>query len=643
MLFKWLKGGEIAQVGTSLAEHVVELLDPAARGGRAGKPAAKPDLQEFLQKFLQQVDRETRALKLNIFTRARLANTFKWRLLEKDVEAPVVDELTRALVLRVSAPASSPLTTPGAVAPLRRRSARDVQALLARGNELLQGHDNAEALECYQELLQLDSRNAAAHNGMGAALAQLGRFAEAEEEFRRAIGIRSGYAEAYFNLAGVLQVTGRYYETETPLRRALKLRPSYVAARVRLGMCLVLLGRLDEGRDCYEKALKVAPRNSDALMGLGQIQALEGRFAEAEAAYRAALEADPAAAYAWAALAGLRKMSTADAPWVKRAEELAGSGLSLTGESTLRFAIGKYYDDVGEFAKAFRNFQRANELSKTRAQPYDRKGHVAFVNDLIRVYSAETLAQTHSGASDSERPVFVVGMPRSGTSLVEQIIASHPAARGAGELNFWSATAHKHEDALRHGLLAEPLRKKLAQQYLRELTAACGEAERVVDKAPVNADYLGLIHSVFPRARILWLRRDPIDTCLSCYFQQFPPTINYAMDLTDLAHYYKEHQRLMTHWRRVLPAQTLLEVPYAELTAEQEKWSRTIVEFIGLPWDERCLQFHATVRPVSTASVWQVRQKMYRSSVGRWHNYRKFIGPLLELSDTQTSSSVRTA
>ena len=154
-----------------------------------------------------------------------------------------------------------------------------------------------------------------------------------------------------------------------------------------------------------------------------------------------------------------------------------------------------------------------------------------------------------------------------------------------------------------------------------------------MDKAPINSDYLGAIYSVFPNARIIHIGRDPIDTCLSCYFQQFSATMNYAVDLSDLAHYYVEHRRLMQHWRAVLPRESILEVPYAELVADQELWTRRILEFLGLDWDERCLDFHKTERDIATASAWQARQKIYTGSVGRWRNYQKFIGPLLKLRD----------
>jgi hypothetical protein len=224
-------------------------------------------------------------------------------------------------------------------------------------------------------------------------------------------------------------------------------------------------------------------------------------------------------------------------------------------------------------------------------------------------------------------------MPRSGTSLVEQIIASHPVAFGAGELPFWDEAVTVHSAEVRQGMLNEATRQKLAEAYLRVLANHSTDALHVVDKTPINADFLGVIHSVFPNARIIYMQRDPIDTCLSCYFQQFMTGLNFTLDLSDLAHYYREHQRLMTHWRAALPPGSILDVPYAELVADQETWTRKILEFLGLEWDERCLEFHKIKRSVVTASAWQVRQKIYGNSVDRWRNYEKFIGPLKGLRD----------
>jgi hypothetical protein len=229
-------------------------------------------------------------------------------------------------------------------------------------------------------------------------------------------------------------------------------------------------------------------------------------------------------------------------------------------------------------------------------------------------------------------------MPRSGTSLVEQILASHPSVKGAGELPFWSSTQIDPESIAGPNGLDESTIKKLAADYLRLLEAQVGDAQHIVDKAPANSDNLGLIHSVFPKARIIYMQRDPIDTCLSIYFQRLAVSLNFTMDLSDLAHYFREHQRLMVHWRSVLPPGSILDVPYAELVTDQEGWTRRILDFVGLEWDDRCLNFHATKRAVATSSAWQVRQKIYGGSVERWRNYKRFISPVLSLKDHQEIS-----
>jgi tetratricopeptide (TPR) repeat protein len=625
MLLRWFDSREATEVGAALADDFVLQTDQK----RTKSAAAGKEPQKVLNKFLQRVDRDARPLRLNAFKKAKLANSFKWRLLEKGVEAQIVEELTQALVMRLSAkPAGS------GVEPAHLPAARNIRALLAEGNNFMTQAAYEEAVLCYRDVLLVDSRNVGARNNIGAALCKLGRYKEAEEHFRRAIHIRAGDPQAHSNLGAVIRWRGRIGESEMPLRRALKLKPTYVDAQINLSVTLFQLGRLRDAKGVLEKTLKIAPRNVAALVGMGQIAGPEGRLADAQTLFERALEIDPKSHDAWAALVWLRRMTPADAAWLQRAEQIAAGGLAPHEEATVRFAIGKYCDDVGDFARAFRSYQRANELHKVAAEPFDREGCTRFVDDMMRVCTRETLSHARDGAADSMQPVFVVGMPRSGTSLVEQIIASHPAARGAGELGFWSAAMRRHETVFRQELPGEALTRNLAAGYLRVLAEHAANAPRVVDKAPFNAQYLGVIHAVFPRARVIYLRRDPIDSCLSCYFQQFSQDLDFTMDLSDLAHYYREHQRLVAHWRSVLPAETLLEVPYAALVADQETWTRKIVSFLGLEWDARCLDFYRTERTVSTASYWQVRQKIYQSSVGRWRNYEKFIAPLLSLRDT---------
>ena len=636
-MLNWLNAREATEVGTALADDFVLQNKPEAAGSHAAGPEGK-QLQKFLQRFLQRVDQETRPLKLNVFKRAKLANSFKWRLLERGVEKPLVEELTHALVLQLTggkAGAARPEKSAGG--PSARAAGDTAQTLFAKGNAHMARGEHAEAVVCYQDSVRLDARNALARNNLGVALCRVGEYQAAEEQFRRAIGIRANNPDAHFNLGTLMRVRGQIVESEMPLRRAVKLKPGYVEAQVSLASSLTVLGRLQEARELLEKALKLDRRHVQALHSLGFIEAHEGRFAEAEALFKSAQQIDPKAPDVWVGLAELRRMTPAEAAvWLKGAQASADDHLEPLAEARIRFSIGKCYDDIGDYGRAFRSYQRANELMKTGAPAYDREARKRLVDGLIRVYTREALCGAAKGAADSALPVLVAGMPRSGTSLVEQIIASHPAARGAGELRFWGQAFHKHATRLLQELPDRALRSQLAEGYLQTLARGAKGALRVVDKSPFNADYLGVIHLAVPKARLIYVQRDPIDTCLSCYFQDFPPALNFTLDLADLAAYYREHQRLVAHWRSALPPGTLLEVPYAELIADQETWTRRIVEFLGLEWDERCLDFHRTERSVLTASYWQVRQRIYASSIGRWRNYQKFIGPLLELEDTGT-------
>jgi tetratricopeptide (TPR) repeat protein len=400
-----------------------------------------------------------------------------------------------------------------------------------------------------------------------------------------------------------------------------------------LGLMLFSLGRFDKAEACFRRTLDIKPDHVEALLKMGHIVSFNGCFDEANTYFLRSLAIKPKLPTAWAALTGLRKMTSADAAWLSTAKKIIRDGIPPLQESCLRFAKGKYCDDVKNFDRAFQHYLYANKLSKTAAKKYDRQKQTLFVDELIQTCNRERMSGLKAGASASIRPIFIVGMPRSGTSLVEQIIASHPQSVGAGELHFWSNAFNTHKNAAMKATFEESLLSKLADEYLRLLSDFSTTAMYVVDKMPGNFAYLGLIHSVFPNARIIHLQRNPIDVCLSCYFQDFTAVHNFTNDLADLAHYYREYHRLMNHWRTVLPPDIFLDVPYEALVHDQEAWSRKIVEFIGLKWDQRCLAFYETERRVATASKWQVKQKMYRSSVERWRNYEKFVGPLMGLME----------
>jgi tetratricopeptide (TPR) repeat protein len=625
MILAWLNGREAAEVGAALADEFAPKTEAGvAKGSRQGGGSGSMDL------LLRRADSDVRPLQLNFYKKAKFANAFKWRLIENGVARETADGVTQSLVLHLSQNQIPALSLNSADAPAGRPDRAKAQQLFNRGNKFFEQGAHAEAAALYEQAFELDSSLAEALSNLGSALSHLGRYEEAEQCFREAMAIKPNLSDPYTNLGVLLRQQSYLSDSEASLRRALKLRPTDLDARMNLGLTLVFLGRLRDARGCFAKVLKATPRNAFALFGMGQIAMAEGQFEDAETTFKHIIEINPKMTNAWAALPLTRKMTKADGEWLKGAEEIATSKIHPLEEANLRFGMGKYCDDVNDFANAFKNFKRGNELLKTSAEDYDRKERSNLIDQLIRVYSREAISKIGSAGSSSAKPVFVVGMPRSGTSLAEQIIASHPAANGAGELTFWASPALR-EAGITRGVLMETERPKVAEEYLRILESASGNASRVVDKAPVNSDFLGLIYSVFPNARVIYMQRDPIDTCLSCYFQQFLTGVNFTFDLSDLVHYCREHQRIMAHWRAVLPPGFILDVPYEELVADQETWSRKMLNFIGLEWDARVLEFHTNKRHVNTASAWQVRQKIYRTSVARWHNYEKFIGPLKTL------------
>jgi tetratricopeptide (TPR) repeat protein len=633
ILDRFINSREAVDIGAALADQYTRCIAQCATMPDAGKKS-KNVQDEALQEILRRADEEVRPRRLNFYKRAKFANSFQWRSIENGVDKDTAEQITQILIVHLAVNGSGLAQEGTARAATPDRSTRvSAQHLLTRGNQCTAQGAYTDAIGWYQDSIEFDPRNIAAHNNLGAALLKMGRTGEAERHFREALRIAPAFPDAYSNLGNLLRWRGRTLESESSLRRALRLNPRLVEARINLGLTLVFMSRTREAKSQLKKALKIAPRNADALYALAFVAKTEGRFDDADSYYKRALEVNPKMSAAWAALVGLRNMTAADSAWLDRAEDAAGRAIAPLDETELRFAMGKYCDDVGDFDRAFKNFKRANDLWRSMAEPYDREARTQFVDDLIRLYRREAFTPKDEATFATARPVFVVGMPRSGTSLIEQIIASHPSAKGAGELDYWSDAMRTHAAAILNGRLDESVRRKIGEGYLRVLDSHSSDALKIVDKAPVNSDHLGLIHSVFPNARIIYMRRDPMDTCVSCYFQQFSLAMTHTMDLSALAHYYREHHRLMTHWRDVLPPGTILDIPYEQLVVDQEEWTRRTIKFLGLDWNERCLKFDETDRPVVTSSFWQVRQKIYGNSVRRWRNYERFLGPLQELQN----------
>ncbi len=484
------------------------------------------------------------------------------------------------------------------------------------------------AAGCYRKLLDRMPGTARLHANMGHVLHCLGEFQAAIEHCRLAIELDPPLPEAHLHLGNSLLALNLLHEADNAYRAGLQIDPEHAALHTALAMAERALGQLADAEASTRRSLALRPQAADTLALLGSLAIDHGRFDEAEDLLRKALALNPELPEALTSLAVLRKMGPGDMPWRDAAERVLSRGVAVAHAINLHHALGKYYDDVDNIDAAFRHHRLGNELARRTRVRYDRVEMTQRVTRTLAAFDRNALAApAHSGLA-SERPVFVVGMPRSGTSLTEQILASHPQIHGAGELLYWIFAADAERAASserRAATIAE-----LGRTYLEGLEAQAPDAARVVDKLPVNFKNLGLIHAALPGARFIHLERNPLDTCLSIYFQGFSAAHSYATDFGDLAHYYHEYRRLMAHWRAVLPLQTLLEVRYEDLVDDPEGWSRRMLTHVGLPWDPRCLEFHRTDRPVLTASNWQVRQPMNRSSVGRWRRYERFMGSLRE-------------
>lgn len=541
----------------------------------------------------------------------------------------------------------------------------DAQVLCNLGNALRQVGELDEAMNCTRRALELAPGLSMAHNNLGLLLAARGERDAAITNYREALKHNPDYVEALINLGTVLRELGQRREALTAYRQAveldpkradshsnlghtllesrrvpeaaesfrsaLALQPNHVAAHLGLTAAQRLQGLGSEAEATCDAALAFAPQNHDTLVLLGELRADRGEFAEAQELFERVRIADPEFTSAYCSIAAHRRMTRDDASWLQGAEALLDKPLPLAEEIQLRYALGKYFDDIGEYDPAFSNHQEGNELTKRYGGRYDAEHLTALVGRIIKRCDAGFVRAQWPASSASEEPVFIIGMPRSGTSLTEQILASHPAVFGAGEVRFWDGAFAGLEERPPTGVELGQRLADMGEKYLQRLRERAGGALRITDKMPANFFYAGLIHAVLPRARIIHLQRHPLDTCLSVYFQNFFNVSPYANDLNHLAHYYGQYLRIMAHWRSVLPEHALLEVPYEGLAQDAERWTRRMLEFVGLPWDPQCLEFHQTRRVVITASKWQVRQKINSRSVGRWRNYEKHLTPLQHL------------
>jgi tetratricopeptide (TPR) repeat protein len=494
-----------------------------------------------------------------------------------------------------------------------------------------------EALASYDQAIGLRADYPLAYGDRGIVLAELRRFDEALASFDRAIALQPDYAMAYGNRGLVLAELRRFDEALASHDKALALRPDYAEALNSRGNALRDLNRPEEALASFDRALAVKPDFSDACGNKGILLLELGRIEEARSAIEAAIRLDPRRARLYHVLTKSKRVERGDS-CLQAMEEMARDSPSLDASEQiyLHFALSKAFADVGDRERSFKSLLEGAEL-KRRQIVYDEAAALEALERTEAGFTAE-LARRHEGAGEpSSLPIFIVGMPRSGTTLVEQILASHPKVFGAGEISDFDQALREVGAAVAPGrrfpeivsLMSAGDLRRLGANYVGRLRAAAPTAERIANKEVSNFRHVGLIHLALPNARVIHVRRDPIDTCFSCFSKLFvQDQAPYSYDLRELGRYYRAYEALMAHWRRVLPQSAMLEAQYEDVVGDLEGQARRIVAYCGLEWDARCLDFHRTQRHVRTASLAEVRQPIYASSVGRWRAYEAFLEPL---------------
>lgn len=506
------------------------------------------------------------------------------------------------------------------------------QSLVNLGHALNLMGRHGEALAFLEKAAALRSDSLEASHQLGVALLELQRPDEAAAYLEKAVALAPERFELRSELGSALTRCGRHSEAVRQFEAVLSQRPDFVPALCGLGDALGGLDRHEEAAASFARALALAPGIALIHYNYGSALTFLGRLNEAQFAYRrAATLAPDVPSYRYAAMA--MKKTAADDPDLRALEEMATAAVNLSERerAQLHIALAKAYDDLERHEDAFEQLKRGNAV-KRRLVNYDEERELGRLRAATAAFTAEFLT-AHAGlGADSQLPIFIVGMPRSGTTLVEQILASHPAVHGAGEQPILPrlvaeglAGAEFPSTIAERGAAAW---NRLGENYLAQLSALAPKASRITDKMPSNFLYVGLIRLALPGARIVHVRRDALDTCFSCYSRLFEGNVDYAYDLGELGRYYRAYEALMAHWRAVLPAEAMLELRYEELVGNFEPQARRLVAFCGLEWDERCRAFHNVKRGVRTASAVQVRQPLYDSAVGRAAHYAAWLGPL---------------
>src|SRR5579864_268085 len=545
-------------------------------------------------------------------------------------------------------------------------TSQQVGPLLALATKLLKNGRPADAIAPLREAALLEPFNPTIQHDLGLAYLEVGRVPDAIAALQWAVASNPRYTDAYFRLGIALEKLGDIGGALVAYDRATKLLPSLTEAWFRAGALVYVRGHRDEAIGCFRRAaatggktkfgrlgkaralltedrnqeaeqvlretLVADPSNAMAYDLLGNLLAEFGRFDEARACFERAIAIAPLLAGSYYDLVRCRPVTNGDNGLLQAMQAaLSTPGLEVGQRQRVHLAIGKAAEDLGDYALAMQHFDAADAVRRGAAS-FDSAAFSIMIDRLIARCTPEWLARASEFGSRIATPVLIIGMPRSGTTLVEQIVSMHPDVAAGGELHFWNQRGAAWH---RSGVAGNdtPFLAKAAADYLRVLRTIAPTATRVTDKMPFNFLWAGLIHVAFPRAIIIHCRRAAVDTALSIHQTHFQPTLAFPTGGAELVAYFRDYQRLIDHWRKVLPADRFIAVDYEDLTRAPEPVIRRIIAGCGLVWDDACLRPEHNPRAVKTPSKWQTRQPIYRTSVARWRRYEAWLGPLRALVD----------
>jgi tetratricopeptide (TPR) repeat protein len=540
------------------------------------------------------------------------------------------------------------------------------------GNALRVVEGPQRALVEYERAIEQREQYAEAYNNMGTALRDLQRFDEAELAFNRAITFRPNYVEASNNLANLMIFNKRYDEAlrllgdllrmhpkepqtlvnvartqllrgsnmqaERAVKAVLAEHPDNVDALCLYGQICHELDRFDDALQSFERVLAINPDSLEALNFYGVVLKSVGRLDDARKTFIRALEVNPRALGAYSNVVDLEKF-TPDNPLFVAMQQMISRAKEPEHErfTAMHFALGKAYEDMGEYETSLKHYA-VGTRNKRATLTYDEAEVFSFFDQIRETFSEEYFKNKPFEGRPSQLPIFIIGMPRSGSTMTEQIIQSHPKVFGAGEIKTLSMSIGqlrvKFPSLAKYPAMMKTMRPTqfaaIADNYLKHISGYSETATRVTDKLLTNYYFAGLIHTLFPNAKIIHTMRNPVDSCLSSYTKLFKDDMPHSYDFRELGRYYGKYYELMAHWRRVLPAGAMMEVQYEDMVANTEERAKEVIAFCGLEWDDKCLKFHESDRPVKTASVSQVRKPIYTSSVARWRRYGDGLKPLVD-------------